>query len=140
MNPREFKTYELVLEFKQNQLLSKDAKYKFYKEFGLIKENKIEKDYSQLVKEEIDRIKNKNNLYEKIKEREKEEESNKEQYSTNLKKFMTRLFIFYILSILFVLYSKYKNTKIAEENMKKKIESDEQRRFSNYVYIGNSKI
>lgn len=140
MSTREHKIHELVIEYKQSQLLSRDAKYNFYKEFGLIKENKIEKNYAELVKEEIERIKNKNVLFEKIKAQEKEEQNKDEEYNSRLGVFLKRLFVFYILSIFVVLYFKHNNKKVAEENMKKEIEASEQRRFSNYVYVGNSKI
>jgi len=140
MNAREHKMYEMVLEYKQSQLLSKDAKYNFYKEFGLIKDEKIEKNYSELVKEEIERIKNKNILFDKIKDEEKAVQNKEEEYTSKLKIFLKRLFIFYILSIFVVLYFKYINQKAAEENMKKEIELSEQRRFSKYVYVGNPKI
>lgn len=140
MNPREHKIYEMVLEYKQSQLLTKDTKYNFYKEFGLIKEEKIEKNYSELVKEEIERIKNKNVLYENIKKKEKEQEKKEDEYNIKLKIFVKRLLVFYILSVFFVLYYKFKNVKETEQYMKRSIEESEQKRFSNYVYIGNSKI
>ena len=140
MNQREFKMHEFVLEFKQNQILNDDKKYLFYKKFGLIKENNIEKNYSELVKEEINRIKNKNILYEKIKDDEKKEKNKDEVLITRFSGFVKRIIIFYSLSLFFLLLYKHNNKKINEESMKKKIEQQEKARFSNYIYIGNSKI
>ena len=140
MNQREFKMHEFVLEFKQNQILNDDKKYLFYKKFGLIKENNIEKNYSELVNEEINIIKNKNILYEKIKDDEKKEKNKDEVLITRFSGFVKRIIIFYSLSLFFLLLYKHNNKKINEESMKKKIEQQEKARFSNYIYIGNSKI
>ncbi len=140
MTLREHRIYEMVIEYKQNQELSKDAKYRFFKEFGLLKEEKIEKNYDQLVKEEIERIKNKKLIYDKIKEKEKEEEKKEDEDKMKLISFVKRLIIFYFLSMILLFYIKYNNKRRADENMRKEIEINEQRRFANYVYVGNSKI
>lgn len=140
MTSREYKIHELLIEYKQNQMLSKDVKHQFYKEFGIIKDDELKKNYSELVKDEIERIKKKKKIYEQIKEEEKKELDQEAEYSNKLQVFFKRLIIFYILSIFVVLYYKQRNTKIAEEYKKKEIEQAERKRFSNYVYIGNSKI
>ena len=140
MNKLEYSRNEFFNDLREKQITEKNIKFNLYKGLGILKEEKIEKNYNELVKEEIERIKNKQKIYDQIKEDKEKEINKEEEYSIRLINFWKRFFIFYGFCFIFILYKKRQKIKDDEIQEKKKIEEKEIKRFSNMIYIDKYKI
>jgi hypothetical protein len=140
MNKLEYSRNEFFNDLREKQITEKNIKFNLYKGLGILKEEKIEKNYNELVKEEIERIKNKQKIYDQIKEDKEKEINKEEEYSIRLINFWKRFFIFYGFCFIFILYKKRQKIKDDEIQEKKKIEEKEIKRFSNMIYIDKYKV
>ena len=140
MNKLEYSRNEFFNDLREKQITEKNIKFNLYKGLGILKEEKIEKNYNELVNEEIERIKNKQKIYDQIKEDNEKEINKEEEYSIRLINFWKRFFIFYGFCFIFILYKKRQKIKDDEIQEKKKIEEKEIKRFSNMIYIDKYKI
>lgn len=140
MTKREFALNEFFNEIKENKIKEKDKKFLLYKELGILKEETNKKTYDELVNEEIHRMKNKQKLYENVKNISEEENKREDEYSKRLFSFWKRLFIFYAICFVIVFYQRYQKIKKMEIQEKRKIEEKEIERFSNMIYIGGYKF
>jgi hypothetical protein len=140
MTKYEYAKNEFFNDVQQKQIVDKDKKFNLYKGLGILKEEKFEKNYDELVNEEIERIKNKQKLYDNIKEKEEKEDNKEKDYSIRLISFWKRIFIFYGFCFIFILYKRYQKIKDDEIKEKGKIEENEIKRFSNMIYIDKYKV
>ena len=140
MNKLEYSRNEFFNDLREKQITEKNIKFNLYKGLGILKEEKIEKNYNELVNEEIERIKNKQKIYDQIKEDKEKEINKEEEYSIRLINFWKRFFIFYGFCFIFILYKKRQKIKDDEIQEKKKIEEKEIKRFSNMIYIDKYKV
>jgi curved DNA-binding protein CbpA len=137
MTKREYQIRQFLNAVQEEQKKNKSISYQFYKSIGLVNEEKLKsnKSYDQLVKDEINKIKNKFKINEEIKIEEKKmkEESDKEDKS--LIHLVYSLFILYVIVICYVLYKRQINKKLEEQmklDLKERINSERMRK---YLYI-----
>jgi len=139
MTKREYNLHIFFKALEEERIKNKSISYKFYTASGMLNENfeHIDKNYTQLVQEEIDNIKNKITIEEEIKQEKKIINDAEEKESTSIKKFIYIIFTTYFASIILYLYLKNKKESKIRKIQNNAKEKMKQNRIYSYIYLSS---
>jgi len=136
MSKREYQIHLFFKTLKEEQIKNNSVSYKFYKKVGMIKEElNTEKNYEELVKEQVGRIKNKQKIEDEIKKNEKLEKEKEDNENLRTKRMLYYLLIVYMIVFVFVLYKRHENNRKMLEEEKKFKEKIMEDRMKSYIYL-----
>ncbi len=138
MTKREYNIRQFMNALQEEEKKNKSISYQFYKSIGVINEDelKTQKSYDELVKDQINKIKNKFTVKFEEKKKEKiiKDESDKEDKS--IRNLIYGVFAIYVIAMGYILYQKRLN-KILDEEMKQEFKNNlSEKRFNKYLYLG----
>ena len=137
MSKREFMLNEFFKRLNNETIKNKSIKYNFLKSVGYVKEEQlIDKDYNDLVNEEINNIKIKKTFKEEIKKEKSKEEEKDKSNESNMKSFLYTLSGFYIISTIIFIYYNYKQKLKIKTELINKLKQEELQRVKSYQYFG----
>jgi curved DNA-binding protein CbpA len=136
MSRREYILNEFFNSLREDESKAKSLKHIAYKKAGYIKEDEPIRPYDELVKEEMEKIKNKQTVKEEVK---KQQEDSEKQEKVENKQIITLLYYitgFYVVSMFTLLVIHYLRKRKLKEIMLKNIELKDKERLRKYQFFG----
>jgi curved DNA-binding protein CbpA len=137
MSRREYMINEFFNRLREDESKSKSLRFAMYKKVGYIKEDEeIAKPYDEMVKEEIEKIKNKQTAKEDIKKQKEEDQKSEELGSKHVMNLLYYVAAFYTVSFGFVMLIHYLRKRKMREIMLTNIKIKDRERLRGYQFFG----